>query len=1045
MRNLKTYVAFLFLWLFGFVQLAVAQKAPWLDEKNSEENRLPMHASYFVYENEAVAKLGDWKKSKNYINLNGAWKFKFVDYPAALPENYYALNFKDQDWDVFKIPATWEVNGYGYPIFVNYPNEFRDRMKPNPPLVPMDFNPTGVYRRQIEIGKDFAGKQVILHIGAAKSNIQIWVNGKYCGYGEDGKLPSEFDITKLVKQGQNLIVLKVMRWSDGTYLEDQDMWRVSGIVRDCYLLARNTIHLADIEIMPDLDAAYQNGLLHVKVSLSTSAKVTALFELRNGEKIVAKKNIAFDGKRNRAIDMSVHHPVLWNAENPYLYQATFKLLDRSGKITEVISQKVGFRKVEMKNGLLLVNGKPILIKGVNRHEIDPVSGQTISKKIMLQDIRLMKKFNINAVRTSHYPNDPYWYELCDEYGIYMVAEANIESHGVGPLVYHEFNLTKGLGNVPSWRDAHLLRLKRAVERDKNRPSIIIWSLGNEAGAGYNFYETRQWLKQRDTTRLVQYEGAIIDYTRYITDWNTDIINPMYPEPDNMLAYAKSTPQPARPFIMCEYAHSMGNSLGNFKDYWDLIRGNPHAFQGGFIWDFVDQGLLKITAQGDTIYTYGGDYGPPTAPSDNNSMSDGVFQSNRKPDPEAWEMKKVYQDIHSTWMGNNKVEIYNERFFTDLTDVTLKWELMADGKIVQNGEVASLNVLPQKKETIALPLQMQKGEVFLNLTYQTKRAKNLIPAAHILAWEQLSISVGQLQTVQIRGTEKLSYTKEADAISVSSANAALRFNKKTGLLNHYTVNGVNYLATATALEPNFWRAPTDNDMGANLQKTLKDWKIATKNMRLTAFDVNQNNNIVTVKASYNLAEVMAKLNISYQINATGEILVSQDLTADTTQKIGPMLFKFGMKMILSPGFENLNYYGRGPFENYQDRYTAAMIGIYNQTVKTQFNAYTRPQETGTKTDVRWLELKNEQGKGIRVEAAVPLTTSALHFYTEDLDDGDEKHQRHSGELKPRKETQLNIDFKQMGVGSVNSWGELPLKQYLLPYQNYSYQYKIIPLN
>ena len=581
---------------------ATAKTPFWLDETKNEDNRLPMHASYFVYENEQKAKQNDWKQSANYQNLNGTWKFKWVEKPADLPQHYEATGFDDSGWDNFKVPANWEIYGYGYPIYVNIGYAFQNIMKPDPPIVPLNDDPTGVYRREITINDSWKGKQIILHIGSAKSNLEVWVNGQYTGYGEDGKLPSEFDVTSFVKPGKNLIVMKIMRWCDGTYLEGQDFWRLSGITRDCYLVARNPVHLQDFELKPDLDKNYKDGVLQAKLQINKAAPVTASITISRNGKLVKETEVSFQDTTAEVTEIPVSAPDLWSAEIPNLYDVLIRLKDKKGNVTEVIPQKIGFRKVEIVNGQLLVNGQPIFIKGADRHETDDVTGQTVSHEEMLRDIRLMKQYNINAVRTSHYPNDEYWYDLCDEYGIYLVDEANIESHGIG------YDITKTLANRPSWKEAHLMRVQRMVERDKNHPSIIIWSMGNEAGNGYNFYECYLWLKQRDPSRPIQYERAV-QYRDYSVEFDTDIVNPMYPSPESMVEYAQNNPEPAHPFIMCEYAHAMGNSMGNFKDYWDIIRTHHKQFQGGFIWDFVDQGLQEVTADGDTIYTYGGDYGP----------------------------------------------------------------------------------------------------------------------------------------------------------------------------------------------------------------------------------------------------------------------------------------------------------------------------------------------------------------------------------------------------------------------------------------------------
>jgi len=1041
----------------GFLNAQTKQEKPfWLNERINEENRLPMHASFFVFENEQLARKGDWKQSANYQSLNGEWKFKWVEKPDDLSKHFESTGFDDSSWDKFQIPATWEVNGYGIPIYVNVGYEFQNLMKPNPPIVPMDFNPTGVYRREITISDGWKGKQVILHIGSAKSNLSVWVNGKYVGYGEDSKLPSEFDVTSFLNPGKNLICMKLMRWCDGTYLEGQDFWRMSGINRDCYLVARNETHINDYELVPDLDANYKDATLTATLKLNQPATASAVIQLTDGDKPVKEVVVSFNNESEKTVSIPVSQPKLWSAEIPDLYNVMITLKDKSGAIIEVIPQKIGFRKVEIKDGLFLVNGQAVLIKGANRHEVDPITGQTISKEAMLKDIKLMKQFNINAVRTSHYPNDEYWYQLCDEYGIYVVDEANNESHGIG------YDITKTLANQPSWKDAHMARVQRMFERDKNHASVVIWSLGNEAGNGYNFYECYLWLKQRDASRPVQYERAVSDYGTYSTEFNTDIINPMYCHPGSMIDYVSKNPQPAKPFIMCEYAHAMGNSLGNFKDYWDIIRSNPKHFQGGFIWDFVDQGLQKITEKGDTIFAYGGDYGPKGTPSDNNFLCNGLFYPNRKPNPHAWEMKKVYQDIHTKLVNQNTLSVYNENFFKDLSDVRLEWNLSVNGQIKQNGAIADVNVQPHTTKEFTIPVKLPaEGEVFLNVVYKQKQEKLLVPKDHIVAEEQLLISGAYKNNMNLAVTGNLTVNETNTSLAVTSKGMNIRFNKQTGLMDQYVVNGQSFLEATSGLRPAFWRAPTDNDMGAFFQLKLKPWKTAQENLKLTGFKASQDQNLLTVQTSFELPDVFAKLNIKYTVNSKGELEIDQSMIADTTAKVAvnlprwmnrngskmqpvPMLPRFGMNWILPEGFETIEYYGNGPFENYQDRNYAAPTGIYKQSVAQQFYPYIRPQENGNKTGIRWYKVTNSKGKGLLIQSDILLSMSALHFFDTDLDDGDEKHQQHSGELNPRKETQLHIDYAQMGVGGIESWGAWPLEKYRLPYKNYEYRFIVKPL-
>lgn len=1027
--------------IFFIAFSASAQTPNWLDETKNEENRMPMHSSFFVYETDKVAAKNDWHESANYYSLNGAWKFKWAEKPADLPANFESLTYDDSHWKNFNVPANWEMNGYGFPIYNTGGFEFAYLMKEvAPPLVPLTFDPTAIYRREVVLPAGWKGKQVVLHVGAAKSNLSVWVNGKYVGYGEDSKLPSEFDLSPFLRVGKNLIVMKVMRWCDGNYIEDQDMWRLSGITRDCYLVVRNPLHIYDTELIPDLDSAYKNAVLKVKLTLNKkpAVPVSAVVELSDGQHIVKQQTVIFGTGAQAEIMMPVNAPRLWSAERPALYQVVIRLLNANAEVTEVIPQQVGFRKIEIKNGQFLVNGKAVLIKGVNRHETDPISGHTISKAAMLKDIMLMKRFNINAVRTSHYPNSEYWLDLCDQYGLYVIGEANIESHGMG------YDITKTMANRPTWVNAHLMRVQRMMERDKNHPAIVIWSMGNEAGNGYNFYSCYLWMKKRDSSRPVQYERAVADYKTLTWEWNSDIICPMYPTPDAMLAYVKNNPRPARPFIMCEYAHAMGNSLGNFTDYWEVIRSNKHAFQGGFIWDFVDQCFQKVNAKGDTVYTYGGDYEPKEAITDWNYAAKGIFYANRTPYPHAWEMKKIYQDVHTKLIDGKTISVYNEKFFTNLDNVALDWAVIVDGREVQRGQLQQLKVLPQLSSQFLLPIKEKpEGEAYLNLSYHLKDAEPLIPAGHIIATEQLKLSGSYRNTLKIVAKGSLSKEETGEQLVLKSAGLKIIFDKRKGLMQRYLYKGREMLDNRYGLKPNFWRAPNDNDYGADLQIKLRKWKDAFSKAKLTSFSTEIIEGIATVNTAYVLPEVSSALQISYTINAAGEMLVNEALKADTTNK-QEMIPRFGMQWIMPEGFDGITYYGRGPHENYQDRNFSAHFGIYKQTVSAQYFPYVRPQETGNKTDIRWFDITDRKEKGLKITSDENLSMSALHYFDSDLDDGDKRQQRHAAELMPRPQTQLNIDYKQMGVGGVDSWRSRPLSKYQLPFSDYQFRFMITPL-
>lgn len=1040
------------LYIIGFLIISLTikaqNKAPfWLDEKINEENREPMHASYYVYENEVLAKKGDWKQSNNYLNLNGNWKFKYEESPNNLPIGFEKIDFNDVSWDNFKIPANWDVNGYGYPIYTNTTYEFANWITVNPPQVPIKYNPTGVYRKTVTIDDSWKDKDVLLHVGAAKSNLTVWVNGAYVGYGEDGKLPQEFKLNKFLKIGKNTIVLKVMKWSDGSYLECQDFWRMSGITRDTYLYARNKTHLIDFEIIPDLDDTYKDGTLKISTEFSNidkKKKYSLEVQLKDREKVIASKSIKIKKAIEKSFfNFSINNPKKWSAEIPNLYQIYFILKDEKDNIVEVIPQKVGFRKVEIKGGQLLVNGQPIYIKGVNRHETDPTTGQTVSRERMEQDIKRLKQFNINAVRTSHYPNDEYFYELCDTYGIYVVDEANLESHGMG------YEITKTLGNKLDWELAHLQRMQRMVERDKNHPSIIIWSMGNEAGNGYNFYRGYLWIKDRDPSRPIQYERATAGGWEGKTlkfDWNSDIVDPMYSSPKGMEDYIAANPNPNRPFIQCEYAHAMGNSMGNFKDYWDVIRKHKN-FQGGFIWDMIDQSIYKTKKDGTQFFAYGGDFGPKDVPSDNNFLNNGVFNPEREPNPHAFEVRSVLQDIHTSWKNKDdiSINIFNEFFFKDLSNVSLHWTLLLDGIEDKSGFINDLEINPQKEKTYTLPIHLENKtykEAFVNISYRLKEKEPLLPKGFEIASEQLHLKGYWKNNMFITDETKIAIKKENNSIVFKSEKAELSFDRKTGFINRYKFKNEAILKRDYQLKPNFWRAPNDNDMGAQFHKKLLPWKQAVENSTLISFDYEKvENSKITTTVIYNLPHVFSELIITYTFNSAGVLEVQQKLNIDKNRET-PLLPRFGMEMILPKTFSNLSYYGRGPYENYSDRNYSAKVGLYNQTVSEQYYPYIRPQETGNKTDVRWLELSNSKVK-LHIESNHLFSMTALHYLTEDLDDGLEKNQRNAADLEERDLTSLKIDGKQMGLGSIDSWGAWPMEKYLLKDKSYEYQFKITP--
>ena len=1010
---------------------AFAQQNEWQDANVNAINRAPMHTHYFAFETEEAAMKGCRLASDNYLTLNGTWKFNWVKDADQRPTDFYRMDFNDRGWDDMQVPGIWEINGYGDPIYVNVGFPWRSQYKNNPPYVPTVNNHVGTYRKEIEIPADWKGRKIFAHFGSVTSNMYLYVNGKFVGYSEDSKLEAEFDLTKYLRPGKNLIAFQVFRWCDGTYLEDQDFFRYSGVGRDCYLYARHTDYIQDIRLTPDLDAQYKDGTLQIAIQME--GKGTAAMKLLDkAGKEVATAQIKGSGTTT----MSVGNPLKWSAETPNLYTLVVNL-EKNGQVIESLTQKVGFRKIELKNGQVLVNGQPVLFKGANRHEMDPDGGYVVSKERMIQDIKRMKELNINAVRTCHYPDNNLWYDLCDEYGLYMVAEANVESHGMG---YGEKTLAKN----PLYAKAHLERNQRNVQRSYNHPSIIFWSLGNEAGFGPNFEACYKWIKAEDKSRPVQYEQAG-------TNEFTDIYCPMYENYEDCEEYAKGDID--KPLIQCEYAHAMGNSQGGFKEYWDLVRKYP-KFQGGFIWDFVDQAVRWHTKDGREFYGYGGDFNPYDA-SDNNFNNNGLISPDRVPNPHAYEVAYFYQNIwvNPVDMQKGEISIYNENFFRDLSGYYAEWKLMVEGEAVQSGLLTDLKVAPQQTVNQKIPYSLEGicpgKEVLLNIEFKLKNGEMLLPAGHTVAKQQLAIRdykvPENLLTEPVIAHDETPQPVVEDNdqfyLIVKGENFHIDFERRNGLLSLYEVNGMSILEEGAQLRPNFWRAPTDNDMGAGLQQKYVVWK--NPKLELKSLEHTTENNLVVVKALYDMPEVSAKLALTYRINKEGAIEVTQSMTADKNAKVSNM-FRFGMRAELNKDMSYIRYYGRGPVENYADRNHSAFIGQYKQTVDEQFYSYIRPQETGTKTDIRWWNQTNRGGNGVQFVGAEPFSASALHYTLESLDDGWEKDQRHS-ELVPQTDyVNMCIDKVQSGLGCVNSWGTLPLEQYQLPYQDYTFTFVIKPI-
>ena len=1011
----------------------MAQHDEWKNPEINAVNRAPMHTNYFAYSSSEEAAKADKENSSNFMTLNGIWKFNWVKNADARPTDFYRTDYNDKGWGQMKVPGVWEMNGYGDPIYVNVGYAWRSQYKNNPPYVPIENNHVGSYRKEIIIPAEWSGKEIFAHFGSVTSNMYLWVNGKYVGYSEDSKLEAEFNLTKYLKPGKNLIAFQVFRWCDGTYLEDQDFFRYSGVGRNCYLYSRNKKYIQDIRVTPDLDSNYTNGTLNVALNLNGSGTVELNLTDPAGKSVATAQ---VNGNGQKSVVMDVSNPEKWTAETPNLYTLTATLKNGSNTL-EVIPVKVGFRKIELKGGQILVNGQPVLFKGADRHEMDPDGGYVVSRERMLQDILRMKQLNINAVRTCHYPDDNLWYDLCDQYGIYVVAEANIESHGMG---YGKETLAKN----PSYKKAHMERNQRNVQRGYNHPSIIFWSLGNEAGYGPNFEQSYTWIKNEDKTRAVQYEQAG-------TNEFTDIFCPMYYDYDACKKYSEGNID--KPLIQCEYAHAMGNSQGGFKEYWDLIRKYP-KYQGGFIWDFVDQSNHWKNKDGIDIYGYGGDFNKYDA-SDNNFNDNGLISPDRRPNPHAHEVGYFYQSIWTTPgdLSKGEIKVYNENFFRDLSAYYMEWQLLANGEVMQTGVVQDLNVAPQQTATLKLNLNTEKicpcKELLLNVTYKLKAAETLMPAGSTVAYDQLTIRPYTAKALELKNQKAsnldivVPVIKDNDHnyLIVEGENFIIEFNKHNGYLSRYEADGIQLLNPGAQLTPNFWRAPTDNDYGAGLQHRYAVWK--NPGLKLTSLKQSIENEQAIVQAEYEMKAVKGKLFLTYVINNEGAVKVTQKMEAGKEEKVSDM-FRFGMQMQMPENFNEVEYYGRGPVENYADRNHSTLIGKYRQTVAEQFYPYIRPQETGTKTDLRWWRVLNISGNGLQFVGDAPFSASALNYSIESLDDGVQKDQRHSPEVAKAPFTNLCIDKVQMGLGCVNSWGTLPLEKYRVPYQDYEFSFILTPV-
>ncbi len=1007
----------------------------WHDLQINEINRFPMHTDFFVYESAAKALAGDITKSSNFLTLHGNWKFNWVENADQRPTDCFGVNYDDSQWKTMPVPGIWELNGYGDPEYVNVGFAWRGHFNEQPPAVPSKDNHVGTYRKTINIPAEWDGKQVIAHFGSVTSCIYLYVNGRFVGYSEDSKVATEFDITKYVKTGENQITFQVMRWCDGSWSEDQDFWRLSGVSRDSYLFARDTNKsISDIVVTPDLDANYTDGAICVETKIGSDVSHVKYTLLDASGAEVAKKIVTVQaGQTDVSADIRVTNPKKWTAETPYLYKLLTEVVSeekigkgKRAKVNETSSYavtKVGFRKVEIKNSQLLVNGQPIYIKGVNRHELDPDGGYVVSRERMIEDIKRMKEFNINAVRTCHYPNDPVWYDLCDEYGIYMTAEANIESHG---FLYVRDPITA----KEPFAKTILERNQHNIDTYRNHPAIIVWSLGNETTNSQNFKAAYDWIKTADSSRPVQYEpcggreGTDIFCPMYFSQWSSE----NYSQNENS----------NKPLIQCEYSHAMGNSCGGFREYWNLVRKYP-KFQGGYIWDFIDQALHKKQTDGTQIYAYGGDYNT-YDPSDNNFNCNGLLLPDRQPSPQIYEVGYHYQNIWTTLNGVT-LNVFNENFFRPLDYVDLYWQVVAEGEVVLDGSIKDLNIKPQFRESFQLPigpkiaeLKSAQKEVFLNVSYRNKNVDGLLPAGYEVAHQQIDLGFTRLpqavcndECAQIAKSKKgklnLIDNENSSAIVVNGENANLVFSKANGLISSYVVAGKAVLGDRGTIKPNFWRAVTDNDMGAGLQRDLKAWKMPV--MNLTNIEgQKQKDGSVTVVAEYNLPSVHNNLTLTYDIKPCGTLVITQTLEQEN-DSVAQQLLRFGMVMELPSSMDQSKFYGRGPIENYNDRNDAQNVGVYVQNADEQYFPYIRPQETGSKTDIRWWKQSDRTGDGFMITTPDGKTLgamSAIRYSVYDMDEGTDKKQRHQCDVAKSPFVNLYIDGEMAGVGGVNSWSK-----------------------
>ena len=1018
---------------------AFTQPNDWENPKLTNIYREAPHVLLHPYMDAKAALTGELKNSPFFISLNGSWKFNWVKSPNERPNDFFKETFDVSSWKDIQVPGDWQFQGYDIPVYVN----IRYPFVADPPFIPSEYNPVGSYRKTITLPLGWGEREIFLFLGGVNSFLYVWVNGQFVGMSKDSKTPAEFDITKYAKPGAlNTIALQVFRWCDGSYLEDQDFFRLSGIERDVYLYSAPKTHIRDLEVIGKLEPDYKNGVLSIKADLinylpkdAKNMVVEASLIDASGKNVFSPVSQKTDIKGNAKVsfEQKIINPLKWSAEYPNLYTVLVSLKDKSGKILEAFTCKTGFRNIEIIDGNLQVNGVRIYIKGVNRHEHDPFTAHVISEESMIRDIKMMKQFNINTVRTCHYPNDPRWYDLCDKYGLYIIDEANIESHGIG------YDPDKTLAEKPEWADAHMDRTVRMVERDKDHPCIIIWSLGNEAGDGKNFEADYAWIKQHDNTRPVQYERAQLNN-------HTDIYCPMYPSIQSIKDYALK-PE-VRPLIMCEYAHAMGNSTGNLKDYWDAIESTSYL-QGGCIWDWVDQSFANKTNRTDTCWFYGGDYGiVNNIPSDTNFCCNGLVSSNRKVHPGLWEVKKIYQNISVKPIDikTGKFEIFNKYDFTDISQYEIQWNVLENGKSIANGLVANQQIPPHKSKivTVIYPaVNLTPGaEYFITFSYKAKAVGEMIPKGFEVGWDQFQLpwskpdvknDISTLQRLTIKNLI-------SDKTQIEGINFRITFDNNTGKLQSYVYDTSEFISLIPW--PDFWRAPTDNDMGNKMPARCGIWRHAFENVIKDSFLIKQINPYqVEVKTQFDLPSISSKFYCTYTLYGNGEIIVHNRFVPGKEDL--PEIPRVGIKMGIPGRFENVSWYGRGPQENYQDRNSGAMVALHSKNISEFFFPYVRPQECGNITDIRWISLKDNLGNGFIAAGLPTLSVGALNINTENLNWSPQT--RHACEVNKSSFITLHLDLKQMGVGGDNSWGAPVHPEYTIPAKEYNYAFRIKPFN